>query len=280
MFDIEIPLKAQRLLREARMVQTACGAGHTVWRLWGAGEPLVMLHGGAGSWTHWIHNIDAVVAAGRLACVPDLPGFGESDVPAQGRDADAVVQPIAEGMRAICGDAPVQVAAFSFGSLVGTLLAARIPERVSRLVLVGAPVVPLPNGKGVPLKGWAHLPTQAQRDEVHRFNLAALMLHRPESIDATAVAVQALNVPRDRMPRRKMVTTHAFRDALAQVQCEFSAIYGAQDALYRGDWTEVMSTLRSNPLSGGITLIPDAGHWVQFEEPDIFNRELLSVIAG
>ena len=50
-----------------------------------------MLHGGAGSWTHWIRNIEAVAAAGRMACVPDLPGFGDSDVPPGNKDADGVV---------------------------------------------------------------------------------------------------------------------------------------------------------------------------------------------
>ena len=35
---------------------TPCGEGTMVWRAWGGGVPLVLLHGGFGSWTHWISN--------------------------------------------------------------------------------------------------------------------------------------------------------------------------------------------------------------------------------
>ncbi|HXA97799.1 MAG TPA: alpha/beta hydrolase, partial [Candidatus Dormibacteraeota bacterium] len=33
------------------------GDGSMVWRSWGAGPPLVLLHGASGSWTHWIRNV-------------------------------------------------------------------------------------------------------------------------------------------------------------------------------------------------------------------------------
>ena len=280
MTAMELPFEAQRLLEAARLQRTPCGAGHIVWRLWGAGAPLFMLHGGAGSWTHWVRNIAAVVAAGRMACVPDLPGFGDSDLPPDGKDADAVVQPIADGIAVLCGDMPVDIVAFSFGSLVATLMAVRLRRRVSRLILVGAPVLPLSSGKGVTLKHWRHLPTQSERNEAHRFNLQAIMLHRPASIEGPALALQALNVPRDRMPGRKLVTTHAFRDALGQIECEFWVIYGEQDTLYKERWPEVLGMLDANALCRGAMLIPDAGHWVQFEEPDRFNSELQRVLGG
>ena len=279
MTAIELPPFARRLLEAARLQRTPCGAGHIVWRLWGAGAPLVMLHGGAGSWTHWVRNIAAVVAAGRLACVPDLPGFGDSDLPPGGKDADAVVLPLADGIAVLCGDMPVDIVAFSFGSLVAALLAAQMPRRVSRLIVVGAPVLPLQTGKGMTLKPWIHLPTQDERNDIHRFNLQAIMLHRPTSIEGPALALQALNVPRDRMPGRKLVTTHAFRDALGQIECEFWVVYGAEDSLYKDRWPEVLGMLGANALCRGTTLIPDAGHWVQFEEADRFNAELMWMLA-
>lgn len=277
---IERPSDVRRLQDMGRVLRTPHAGGQTVWRLWGAGAPLVMLHGGAGSWTHWARNVEAVVSAGRLACIPDLPGFGESDLPTNARDADALVQPIADGIVALCGEEPVDIVAFSFGSLVASLLAAQLPQRVSRLFLVGAPVLPLRSGRGVTLKPWSHLSTQAERNEVHRSNLQSIMLHRPGSIDGLALALQALNVPRDRMPGRKLVTTGAFTDALSQIRCPFWAIYGAQDALYRDRWPEVLGTLSANPLCRGTTLVPDAGHWVQFEEPERFNSELQLLLTA
>ncbi|HJS87839.1 MAG TPA: alpha/beta fold hydrolase, partial [Acetobacteraceae bacterium] len=51
-----------------------------VWRLWGSGLPLVLLHGGTGSWRHWVRNIEAF-ADHRLVVCADLPGLGCSDMP-------------------------------------------------------------------------------------------------------------------------------------------------------------------------------------------------------
>jgi 2-hydroxy-6-oxonona-2,4-dienedioate hydrolase len=36
-----------------------------VWREWGSGSPLVLLHGGSGSWNHWVKNIAFLVKHNR-----------------------------------------------------------------------------------------------------------------------------------------------------------------------------------------------------------------------
>ena len=53
-----------------------------VWRVWGSGEPLVLFHGGSGSWTHWIRNIPELSRHYEL-WVPDIPGLGDSAMPPQ-----------------------------------------------------------------------------------------------------------------------------------------------------------------------------------------------------
>ena len=60
---------------------TPAGQGEIVWRVFGRGEPLVLLHGGTGSWLHWVRNIE-VLSADFMLLVPDIPGSGESGNPA------------------------------------------------------------------------------------------------------------------------------------------------------------------------------------------------------
>ena len=49
-------------------------------RQWGeVGPILVMLHGGYGSWMHWLNNIYELSKKFRIV-VPDMPGFGESEL--------------------------------------------------------------------------------------------------------------------------------------------------------------------------------------------------------
>ena len=47
------------------------------WRIWGKGQPIIFLHGGYGSWRHWIKQV-TYLSKDYQILVPDMPGFGES----------------------------------------------------------------------------------------------------------------------------------------------------------------------------------------------------------
>ena len=283
----DLPAEAQAVWKTATRFETLCGEGRMVWHAWGqntcepALPPVVLLHGGSGSWTHWLRNIACLVDAGRWVLVPDLPGFGDSDIPAHGLDADAVPKPLEQGLRCLVGDRACNLIGFSFGGMVGGLLAAQVPARlecVKRLVLVGAPGLGIAPQKAIRLNAWRHLPDAGQRTEVHRRNLAALMLHHPASITTTALRLHEANVLRDRMKGRSLSRTDVLARALLQVACPVSAIYGAEDALYRGQMHRLEPALRQAPGFKTLTLIEDAGHWVQFERPQAFNAALLAAL--
>ena len=110
----------QGLAREAACATTACGEGVLVWRRWGAAPttsaPVVLLHGGSGSWTHWLHTIEPLVRAGRTVLAPDMPGFGESAAPPDGHDADVLPGWLERGLVQLIGHAPVELVGFSCGA--------------------------------------------------------------------------------------------------------------------------------------------------------------------
>ena len=263
----------------ARRLEVACGDGVMVWRCWGDGPPVVLLHGGSGSWNHWVRNIAALVGAGRQVWVPDLPGFGESARPPDGGDADVVPAPLEAALGTLLGDKEVDVVGFSFGGMVGGLLAAQQPARVRRLVLVGAPALGIGSGRRIVLRAWSHLESGAEFDAVQRANLATLMLARPDSIDDLALAVQALNLPRDRMKARRISRTDILKRTLSEIRCPVYGIWGAEDALYRGVQDQLAPALRQAPRFQWLRMIADAGHWVQYENAAQFNRALEEALA-
>jgi pimeloyl-ACP methyl ester carboxylesterase len=237
---------------------------------------VVLLHGGSGSWTHWIRNIDALVAAGREVWVPDMPGFGDSDKPAGARDADALVAPLVSGLQQLLGARALDLVGFSFGGLVGGLMASSMPA-LRRLVIVGAPLLGV-GVRPVRLQEWRHLDADAAI-EVHHSNLAALMLHHPASVTPLAIALHQAHVPLDRLRRRSMARTDLLARTLATVTCPLVAIYGEHDVLYRDQLQQVEATLDALPTLRGRTAIPDAGHWVQFEAPEAFDQALARALA-
>lgn len=260
-----------------------------VWRRWlPAGvppippaPPVVLLHGGSGSWTHWVRNIDALRAGGRQVLAADLPGFGDSDLPPRGGDADALVEPLAQALQQLAAGRCVDLVGFSFGGLTAGLLAAEHPGVVRQLVLVGAPAMGLPGGPALDLRAWRHLADPQARDQVHRHNLATLMVHDATGIDAAMLALHRANMVRDRMLRRRLSRTDILARTLVQVRCPVSAIYGAQDALYRGNLDGLRAAYAAAaPRFAGLAVIADAGHWAPYERADAFNRTLRDVLAN
>lgn len=256
---------------------TPCGDGHVVWHRWGEGAPLVLLHGGSGSWTHWVQNIAALAAAGRSVWVPDLPGFGDSSPPPEGHDADVLPVWLEQGLSALIGPEPVDLIGFSFGGMVAVLWAGTHPGRVRRLVLMGTPGLGLTLEQRLDLRMWSHLPEQQARAEVMRHNLLQLMLHHPASVNGLVLQLHSHNLQREnrRMKRRRLSQTDVLRHALPRLACPLWGLWGEHDALFVGRHGDVEQALALAPHFQGLSWVPDAGHWVQFEAALAVNRWLL-----
>jgi len=275
----------ERLRAQATRRETPCGAGTMVWHVWGESRPglppVVLFHGGSGSWTHWVRNIQPLVAAGRQVIAADLPGFGDSALPPTGGDADALVAPLAEGLGALLAGDPCDLVGFSFGGLTAGLLLAEHPALARRLVLVGAPAMGVTPERQFELKAWRHLPTAAEQEAAHRFNLAALMLKDASLIDGLALELHIANLMRDRMPRRRLAHTDILARSLPRVRCPVFAIYGAHDALYKAWIHQLEDAYKvAAPDFRGLVLIPEAGHWVPFERPEAFDGALLTALTA
>jgi pimeloyl-ACP methyl ester carboxylesterase len=275
-----LPESARQLAARALRAETPCGDGSLVWHLWGQGPPVVLLHGGSGSWSHWLRNIEALAASGRRVVVPDMPGFGSSARSPRGDDADALPPLIETGLAQLLGATACELVGFSFGGLTAGLLARAMPERVRRLVLVGAPAMGLwPGRQTLELASWRHLADPAERRAIHRRNLGILMLHDTAAIDETTVAMQQFNVERDRTKGRFLARTDALALALQKVRCPVDAIYGEHDALYRQTMDDLATRFEALPRFGRFVRIEDAGHWVQYERAEAFNAALAELLG-
>lgn len=239
---------------------------------------MVLLHGGSGSWTHWVRNIGALMRAGRRVCVPDLPGCGDSARPPVGEDADALPEWIELGVDRILGDVACDLVGFSFGTMVACFMAERRPARVRRLVLSGAPALSTEPMNPLRLRPWSHLPPGEEREQVHRYNIAHLMLAQPASIDPLSMAIHASNLERDRLKLRRISKTDILMRTLPGLGCPVDGIWGAEDVLYKGREHLIEPGLALAPGFGSLTMIEGAGHWVQYEAADAYNRRLIELL--
>jgi pimeloyl-ACP methyl ester carboxylesterase len=264
---------------EAQRIETPCGDGAMVWRVWGGGPPLVLLHGGYGSWTHWIRNV--LLLARRFTVIaPDLPGLGESATPPEPHTAEGLAAIIVAGLRIVLPkDTAPHIAGFSFGGVLGGHVAAQLGgDRLRALTLVGS------NGLGLVRQPTAlqRVPTGASQQEalaVHRHNLGTLMIADPANIDELAVYIQSQNAPRGRVRSRRFSRADTLARALPLVKARLDGIWGERDATAYPHLDERARVLRSFQPQARFEVIPGAGHWVQYEGADPFNA-VLAEIAG
>lgn len=261
----------RELDKQAQRIELFPMGSKQIWRVWnkGASHRLLLLHGGSGSWTHWVRNIQELCKEHEIWAL-DIPGFGESDLPPQAIDANDLAPYVAQGMKEILGVLPVQVMGFSFGGLVAGFMATQFPEIISRLILVGVPALGL-TGTPLTLKGLRPQMTEDETRDIYRHNLEVMMIADAKAIDESTLEMQRHNVQRDRLKRRRIARGDAMLELQKNWRCPVHAIWGELDALYLGRIDKVKDRLSNCDLRS-FDVIPSAGHWVQYEAPNEFNR--------
>lgn len=260
----------------AERFTTPFDGGRMVWRRWGAGTPVVLLHGASGSWTHWIRNIERLAERFALL-VPDMPGFGESEALPEPHTAERLADAVVAGLAA---HARLDLAGFSFGGIVAGLAAARLGTRARRLVLLG------PGGMAfrsdvdrLVLARVEPGMSEAEAREIHRANLQTLMLADPAAADDLAVHVQVDNLRRARFKSGAIPASDVLLRAMPGIRARIAALFGGRDAFavpYLDERREKLARFQSDL---DFRVVAGAGHWVNYEAPATVNRALREMLG-
>ncbi len=266
--------------RRSRRHEVPCGEGRMVWRSWGAGPPLVLLHGASGSWTHWLRNV-LPLAERFTVLAPDMPGFGDSDLPPGDHSADRLADLVSSALDAVVPPpARLDLAGFSLGGIIAGLVAARQGARLRRLVLVGPNGMALPFGPVPVLSRPVPGMTAAELTELHRDNLRVLMIGDPARADDLAAHLQMSNVRRARFRSGQIPASDALLRALPAVRARIAGIWGSRDAFAFSDIEARRRVLARFQPGFDFRVIEGAGHWVPYEASAEVNAALLDILDG
>jgi len=262
------------------------------WRRFGPADasapPLVLLHGGHGSWMHWLRNIDAL-GAGRALWLPDLPGYLDSDAPPAPAAGQAPLEPLLEVLQgtldALVGaHTPIALGGFSFGGIVAARLAVQ-RGRIERLALVGSGghatlrrlTVEMVNWRAAPDRAAERAaPDRAAERAALAHNLKALMLHDPAALDALAFEIHDRSCHATRFRSKTASLAGGLQlalDAMDGRGVPQLLLWGGHDVT--ADAPALVAALtQGHPLREGC-VVEGAGHWVQFEAARAFDARLL-----
>jgi pimeloyl-ACP methyl ester carboxylesterase len=110
------------------------GDADVAYEVQGDGEPLVLLHGSAGSGAHWAQVVPGLVDRFRVV-LPDYAGGGATTDPGGPLEVDDLVAQVL----AVADDVGADrfgVTGWSLGAVTAAAVAAAVPERVRALTLV------------------------------------------------------------------------------------------------------------------------------------------------
>lgn len=281
-----LPQIAETLAAACRRVDTLYDGRRVVWRIWGSGKPLILLHGGFGSWTHWIRNIGPLSARNKVIA-PDMPGFGLSDSPADTDLLRAIPGALLAGLPAVLdGAARFNLAGFSFGSVMAGQVAAELgaagaPFEVDCLALVA------PAALGIPVADFESLArirpgmTQAEIAAVHRHNMSIMLFKNSAAIDDTAVSLQVVNTSAARAWGRSYSRSDALVKAADRSRAgRMLAIWGDGDAYAHRNLAAYQAAVARLRTDLEVHRIANAGHWVQYEAAEAFNAVLSDAVEN
>jgi pimeloyl-ACP methyl ester carboxylesterase len=271
---------AARIHAASGLERTPMATGSLAWHGWGptTAPPLVLLHGGFGSWRHWILNVIPLARRYRVWCA-DLPGLGDSDRLQGEYTADAVAAAVLHGIDTLLGaGAPFAMAGFSFGGIVGSHVAALAGRRVTRFVAIAPGALGLTSRRPV-LESLGVRRDAAAVREVHRVNLGRLMIKDPARIDDLALHVQEETVRRARARSGAIPWTDVAARALARCECPIAGLWGECDWIAEEHMGERVDLFQRIQPGCPFHVVEGAGHWVMFERPDRVNPLLVGLIG-
>ena len=276
-----------QILSTAQIHHTTYEGGQLYWQHWSAFDasdapPLILFHGGFGSWNHWIANVEDLRKS-RDVWTFDLPGLGQSGYMPEPHSIAHFSEIVLSGIDQLLGEETCfAIAAFSFGAMIAGQLAAEVGDRCTRCTLIGAA------GFGDLHVQVSLLPPPTQEtpadeaESIQRENLRRLMLHSADSIDDLAVYLHSDNLARFRFRSRKLAKTKELAEALPNIKAPLVGIWGEHDATAGGmdNITARQGLFEAAQADSQFHTIRGAGHWVMYENPKAVSELLLGDVPA
>lgn len=248
----------------------------------GEGDVILLIHGsgpGVTSWANW-RGVIPVLSKQARVIAPDMLGFGYTSCPADLKLDPATWVDSLVGLLDGLEIEQVSIVGNSFGGAIALAFANAYPNRVNKLVLMGAAGLSFPITEGLD-KVWGYQPSvQAMRDLMEVFNYDHSIINddlvqmRYEASIRDDVQTRFEQLFPE--PRQQGVEMLALKeDDLRALPHSTLLIHGRDDQVIPLELSE--RVLRLIPRSQ-LHVFGQCGHWVQIEKANEFIRLLVDFL--
>lgn len=250
----------------------------------GSGEPVLLLHGsgpGVSAWANWQHNIPVLAAQYRVIA-PDIVGFGYTQRPDDIHYSLGTWTDHVWAFLDALGIERMSLVGNSLGGRIGLGMASQHPDRLDRMVLMGAPGVGMTLTEGLRALREYQPSEQNMRDMLLGCFAVDPAIITDDLVRAryeASVAPGAFEAYRDMFfsPRHAGSELGITEDEVRAIGTRSLLIHGREDKVVP---VEVAWNM--------VRLLPDAdlavfarcGHWTQIERADDFNALVANFLGG
>ena len=263
--------------------------------LQGEGPLVVLLHGFPEFWYSWRHQIPFLAEHGYMVVAPELRGYNDTDRPRTGYDGVTLIQDI-EGLITGLGRDKAIIVGHDWGGGLAWAFAIRYPHRTERLIVMNGPH---PHAFARELrtpqqlrKSWYmflfQLPWLPEKlllrnnsSEIGRMLRGTAVQKAAFPREVTAKYQEAMSKP-GAMTAALNYYRQLFRPSVGSflkearnIHAPTLLIWGEQDIALGIELTYGLEQWVDNIQ---IKYIPDSGHWVQQEKPDLVNQLMLDFL--
>ncbi len=236
----------------------------------------MLLHGLGSSAADWERQVSAFGDRFRVLTV-DLRGHGDTERPRGRFTVEAMADDVAALLGRL-GQRRAHVVGLSLGASVGLALAIRHGACVASLTLVNGFAKLRPSGARGMLRMAERLALLCVAPmPVVAAHVARGLFPKPEQAVEYAAAVTRLQ----RNPRRTYLASimalarFDARRHLGNVRCPTLVVAGDRDRTVPASAADL---LRRSITGARLVIVPDSGHATPYDQPDLFNRTVLSFL--
>ncbi len=253
----------------------------------GSGPAMLFIHGLSGCWQNWLENLPHFARSHRVLAL-DLPGFGASELPADGISIAGYAR-VVDRLLAELGVERATIVGNSMGGFIGAELALAFPRRVERLVLVSAAGMSIDRfqrdrllGLARATQGWGRWVTTnadgiLRRPGYRRWLLGIVFAH-PERLPAALCREQLHGTGKEGfLSALEDLTRHDLRARVPEIDRPTLIVWGDRDLLVpvrdADRWAQLLPDARA-------LIYRDTGHCAMLERPARFNADVDAFLAA
>lgn len=256
----------------------------------GTGPLVVLLHGFPEFWYSWRYQIPFLASLGYTVVAPDLRGYNDSDKPATGYNVSTLLRDIVGLIQGLEYEKAI-IVGHDWGGALAWAFAMRYPQMTEKLIGLNAPP-PWTYAREMRTwkqmrKSWYVLFFQLPwlPEYLLGRNHAAMIARmlRGSAVQKSAFPPEVLQHYREAMRKPGALTAslNYYRTLLRHPRRStsglFSATVSAPTLLVWGEQDVALDIAMTEGLERWVPniqvkRIPDSGHWVQQEKPDLVNQ--------